>query len=185
MRWDQLFADLEGQAAAAEAIELAAEVADRTRREVGRLGLVHRLRAAHGASLVVRVLGGEVLTGTVADVGADWVLLEQGGARASLVPLAAVVALSGLGARTELPGSEGVVAQRLDLRYALRRLVRDRAAVEVVLADGTCVTGTFDRVGADHAELAQHLPEQARRARAVHQVLLVPLLAIAVVRLVA
>jgi hypothetical protein len=185
VRWEQVFADLEGQAASAEAAELAAEVADRTRREVGRLRLVDRLRAAHRAEVVVRVLGGVVLTGTVADVGADWVLLEQAGTRAALVPLDAVVALSGLGARTVLPGSEGEVEQRLDLRYALRRLVRDRAAVEVVLSDGTAVTGTFDRVGADHADLAQHEPEQARRARAVRQVLLVPLGAIALVRLVA
>jgi hypothetical protein len=185
VRWDELFADLEGQAASAEAAELAAEVADRTRREVGRLRLVDRLRAGSGASLVVRVLGGEVLTGTVADVGADWVLLEQAGTRAALVPLTAVVALSGLGSRAELPESEGAVLSRLDLRYALRRLVRDRAVVEVVLSDGTAVSGTFDRVAADHVDLAQHQVEQARRTRAVVQVLHVPLGAIALVRLVA
>jgi hypothetical protein len=185
VRWDQLFADLEGQAATAEAAELSAEVADRTRRELGRLRLVDRLRAGDGARLVVRVLGGEVVTGTVADVGADWVLLEQAGARAALVPLAAVVALSGLGPRTDLPGSEGAVEQRLDLRYALRRLVRDRAAVELVLTDGTAVTGTLDRVGGDHVDLAQHQAGQARRASAVQQVLLVPLAAVALVRLVA
>jgi hypothetical protein len=185
VRWDQLFADLEGQAAAADAADLAAEVADRTRREVGRLRLVDRLRAAPGARVVLRVQGGEVLTGTVADVGADWVLLEQAGAQAALVPLGRVLALSGVGYRTDLPGSEGQVEGRLDLRFALRRLARDRAVVELVLADGTVVTGTFDRVAADHVDLAQHLPGEARRARAVRQVLLVPLSAVALVRLVA
>jgi hypothetical protein len=185
MRWDQLFADLEGQADAADAAELAAEVADRTRREVGRLRLVDRLRAAHGARVVLRVRSGTVLTGTVADVGADWVLVEEAGARASLVPLGAVLALSGVGPRSELPGEEGEVEQRLDLRYALRRLVRDRAPVEVLLTDGTVVTGTFDRVAADHADLAQHLPAEARRTKSVRQVLLVPLGAVALVRLVA
>jgi hypothetical protein len=185
MRWDQLFADLEGQAQVAQAADVAAEVADRTRREVGRLRLVDRLRAATGARLVVRVLGGEVATGVVADVGADWVLLEQEGARAALVPLSAVVALSAPGPRSELPRSEGEVEARLDLRYALRRLVRDRAVVELVLTDGTVVAGTFDRVAADHVELAQHQPEQARRARAVRQLLLVPLSSLALVRLVA
>lgn len=185
MRWELLFADLEGQADVAEAAELAAEVADRTRREVGRLRLVDRLRAATGAPVVLRVLGGAVVSGNVADVGADWVLVAQAGARAALVPLSAVVVLSSTGGRTHLPGSEGEVEKRLDLRYALRRLVRDRAVVEVVLTDGTSLTGTLDRVAADHVDLAQHQPEQVRRARAVRQVLLVPLTGLALVRLVA
>lgn len=185
MRWDLLFADLEGQAEEADAAERAAEVAERTRLEVGRLRLVDRLRAAAGARVVLRAQGGQVLTGRVADVGADWVLLEETGARAALVPLQSVLALSGVGARSDLPGSEGEVEARLDLRYALRRLVRDRAVVELVLGDGTTVSGTLDRVTADHVDLAQHQPEEVRRARAVQQVLLVPLRALAVVRLVA
>jgi hypothetical protein len=182
VRWEQLFADLEGQADAALRAEREAEVAERTRQEVGRLRLVDRLRAAHGARLVLRVLGAGVLTGTVADVGADWVLLEEPDGRGALVPLAGVVALSGTGARSELPGSEGAVEQRLDLRYALRRLVRDRATVEVVLGDGTTVAGTLDRVAADHVDLAQHGVDEARRARAVRQVLLLPVSALALVR---
>jgi hypothetical protein len=182
MRWDQLFADLEGQADAAAAAELASELADRTRRELGRLRLVDRLRAAHGVRLVLRVRGAGVLTGTVADVGADWVLLEEPDGRGALVPLEGVLALSGVGSRSELPGSEGEVESRFDLRFALRRLVRDRSPVEVVLVDGTAVAGTLDRVAADHVDLAQHAPEEARRARAVRQVLLLPLNALAVVR---
>ncbi|HTL22463.1 MAG TPA: hypothetical protein VL281_00370 [Mycobacteriales bacterium] len=182
MRWEDLFADLESQADAAEAAELAAEVAERTRHEVGRLRLVDRLRAAAGATVVVRVRGAGALAGRVVDVGADWALLEEQDGRAALVALREVLALSGVGARSDLPGSEGAVEQRLDLRYALRRLVRDRVAVEVVLVDGTVVAGTLDRVAADHVDLAQHAPDQARRARAVQQVLLLPLSAIALVR---
>lgn len=182
MRWDELFADLAGQADAALAAELDAEVAERTRHEVGRLRLVDRLRVAHGRDLVVRVRGAGVLTGAVADVGADWVLLAEPGGRGALVPLREVLALSGLGARSELPGRQGEVEERLDLRFALRRLVRDRAAVEVVLVDGTAVAGTLDRVAADHVDLAQHAPDQARRARAVRQVLQAPVSAIALVR---
>jgi hypothetical protein len=121
----------------------------------------------------------------VADVGADWVLLEEPDGTGALVPLAGVVALSGPGARSELPGSEGAVEQRLDLRYALRRLVRDRATVEVVLTDGTAVAGTLDRVAADHVDLAQHDKDEARRARAVRQVLLLPVSALALVRVLA
>jgi hypothetical protein len=182
VRWEQLFADLEGQADAAAAAELASEVAERTRREVGRLRLVDRVRAAQGTSVVLRAVGAGVVTGRVADVGADWVLLEEPDGRGALVPFAGVVALSGLGSRSELPGSEGLVEERYDLRFALRRLVRDRATLEVALVDGTTVSGTLDRVGADHVDLAQHDREEARRARAVHQVLLLPLGAVSLVR---
>ncbi|HUR14730.1 MAG TPA: hypothetical protein VM097_09605 [Mycobacteriales bacterium] len=182
MRWEELFADLEGQADAVEAAGVAAEVAERTRRELGRLRVVDRLRAAVGTTLVLRLRGAGALTGLLADVGADWLLLEQPDGRAALVPLREVLALSGVGVRSDLPGSEGEVEQRLDLRYALRRLVRDRAAVELVLVDGTRVAGTLDRVAADHVDLAQHATDEARRAKAVRQVLLVPLGALALVR---
>lgn len=182
VRWEELFADLESQADAWEAAELAAEVAERTRREVGRLRLVDRLRVAVGADVVVRLRGAGALAGQVADVGADWVLVEERDGRAALVPLREVLALGGIGARSEPPGSEGEVEQRLDLRYALRRLVRDRAVVEVVLVDGTVVAGTLDRVAADHVDLAQHSRGRVRRASAVQQVLLVPLSALALVR---
>ena len=182
MRWDQLFADLEGQADAAAAAGLASEVADRTRREVGRLRLVDRLRAAHGGRVVMRLQGAGVVTGCVADVGADWVLLEEPDGRGALVPLAGVLALSGVGSRSEVPGSEGEVERRFDLRFALRRLVRDRAPVEIVLVDGTAVAGTLDRVAADHVDLAQHAADEPRRVRAVRQVLLLPLSSVSLVR---
>ncbi len=182
MRWEQLFADLEAQAEAETRAELAGEVADRTRRELGRLRLVDRLRPAAGAPLIVRLQGAGVLSGTVADVGADWVLLAEQDGGAALLPLAAVVALSGAGGASDVPDSEGEVARRFDLRFALRGLVRDRTTVEVVLVDGTRLTGTLDRVGADHVDLAQHDPQDARRAAAVRQVLLLPLWAIALVR---
>jgi hypothetical protein len=182
MRWDALFADLEAQLDAVQAEELSGEVADRTRHELGRLRTVDRLRAARGRQVVARLQGAGVLVGDVADVGADWVLLEEPGGGAALVALAAVVALSGVGTRSELPGSEGEVERRFDLRFALRRLVRDRAVVEVTLVDGTRVTGTLDRVGTDHLDLAQHDPGELRRASAVRQVLLLPLGAVTLVR---
>jgi hypothetical protein len=48
--------------------------------------------------------------------------------------------------------------------------------------DGTTVDGTFDRVGADFVELAEHARGEPRRAAAVSRVRTVPLAAVAVVR---
>jgi hypothetical protein len=182
MRWQALFDDLEAQLAAADAAELHSEVTDRTRREVGLVRVVDRLVAATGEDVAVAVGAGGVVHGRVLDVGVDWLLVEEIGAREVLVPLAAVQGVTGLVAQSGSPGAEGQVGRRLDLRWALRALARSRAAVAVVLRDGSVVSGTLDRVGADHVDLAEHATGEPRRARAVRQVRLVPLTAVALVR---
>lgn len=182
MRWDDLFADLGAQAEAADAAELAGEVSDRTRHELGRLRLADRLRAATGATVTVTMTGAGTVHGRLLDAGPDWVLLEETGQRELLLNAAAVLGISGVGAHSEVPGSEGEVGRALDLRWALRGLARSRAGVQVVLVDATVLSGTFDRVGADHVDLAEHPPGEARRAAAVRQVRLVPLTALSAVR---
>ena len=182
MRWSSLFADLEAQFEAAEVAELEAEVRDRTRREAGLVRAVDRLRAAQGAALTVTVPGAGAVPGVLLDCGEDWLLLEQPGAREALVPLAAVLGVAGLGRRTTASEQVGEVARRLDLRWALRGLARSRTAVQLVLVDGSLLTGTLDRVGADHVDLAEHGAGELRRAAAVQGVRLVPLRALALVR---
>jgi hypothetical protein len=81
-----------------------------------------------------------------------------------------------------MPEDLGPVRGRLDLRRALRGLARDRSTVQVVLEDGTVVTGTVDRVGADYVEIAEHPVDLPRRAEAVQGVSAVVIAAIAVVR---
>lgn len=181
MRWQGLFDDLEAQFDAAEAAELAGEVAERTRRESALLRLADRLRAAEGAALTVTVPGAGLLRGRLLDAGADWLLLEEPGPREVLVPLAAVLGVTGAGPRAAVP-DDGPVARRLDLRWALRGLARSRTGLALGLVDGTLVTGTLDRVGADHVDLAEHGLGEARRAAAVRQVRLVPLSALAFAR---
>lgn len=182
VRWQALFDDLEAQLAAADAAELSAEVADRTRRETGLLRVVDRLRPAQGHPVTVALGAVGTVHGTLLDTGPDWLLLAEHGAREVLVPLDAVLGVTGLDARAQAPGSEGEVGRRLDLRWALRGLARSRAGVALVLRDGSVVTGTLDRVGADHVDLAEHAPGEPRRPADVRQVRLVPLPAITLVR---
>lgn len=182
MRWEALFGDLEAEFAASEAVELAAEVADRSRREVSRLRLVDRLRPAIGCPVVLATTGATTLTGRLDGVGPDWLLVTEHAGKQVLVAAAAVLSVTGLGARAAEPGNEGPVATRLDLRFALRGLARSRAGVRVTVMDGTAVSGTLDRVGADFVELAEHPAGEPRRVGLVRAVRTIPLSALAVVR---
>lgn len=182
MRWQELFRDLEGQLEASAAAELRAEVSDRTRRELALVRLQDRLGPAAAGSVVLTVLGGGSVRGTLLRAGPDWGLVEEDGGRDVLVPFAALLGVTGLGRSTAPPGAEGQVALRLDLRWVLRGLARDRAGVSLVLLDGSSVDGTLDRVGADHVDLAEHPAGEPRRAGAVRQVRLVPLAAIGLLR---
>lgn len=180
MRWDALFGDLESQLEQHEAAELAAEVADRTRREVGALRLCDRLAPSRGARLALTLVGSGPVSGTLTDVGVDWLLLEEAGRVEVLVHADAVLSVTGLSSETEV--QVGEVWRRLDLRWALRGLARGRAQVHVVLRDGSPWSGTIDRLGVDHLELAEHPAGEQRRKGTVRQVVLLPLASIAAVR---
>ncbi|MBA2553386.1 MAG: hypothetical protein H0V10_06785 [Geodermatophilaceae bacterium] len=170
MRWDRLFDDLEAQAVAVESREFEAEVAERSRAEQGRLRLTDRLRAARGHRVVLTVQGAGTVAGTLARVGAGWLLLAAPAEPELLVSLGAVGAVGGLGAATEHDVDRGLVEAALDLRKALRGLAVDRSGVRVTLTDGTAFEGTLDRVGADYVELAEHSLGEARRQGAVRSV---------------
>ncbi len=181
MRFRRLFEDLEAQLDAASEAELAAEVAERSRREAALVHLRDRVAAALGAPVTVHLPHAGQVQGVLVDSGVDWLLLDEPGGGEVLVPLAAVLGVTGVGATAAVP-DESAVGRRLDLRWALRGLVRSRATVRLVLADGSVLPGTLDRVGADHVDLAQHGRDEPRRSAAVRQVRLVPLAALAAVR---
>ena len=184
MRWQQLFDDLQSQFEAAESAQESAESASRARAEMGAVRLVDRLAGALGSPLSLDVRGAGRVAGVLADRGPDWILLEDGPGRDQLVALLAVRSVGGLGRRTGPPEPPGRVHVQLDLRRALRGLARDRSTVQVVLDDGGTLTGTLDRVGADHVELAEHPADAPRRGEAVQGVRAVVIDAVAVVRTV-
>jgi hypothetical protein len=181
MRWQLLFADLRAQFDAEEAAEDRVAGASRARAEMGAVELVQRMRGSIGMSLTLRCRGAGPVVGTLTDVGVDWLLLEDEQGRSILVASATVSAVAGLGRRTAVE-ERGAVRARMDLRWVLRGLTRDRSAVQVILDDGAVLTGTLDRVGADHVELAEHPADVPRRAEAVNGVSAVRIAAIVVVR---
>lgn len=196
MRWERLFDDLEARFEELADAEAAAELADRERVAIGAVQTTQRLSGSIGSAVRVRLAGGPLVTGTLRGVGPDWLLLAQGQGRDCLVALSAVIAVEGLTAST---GNELIgLALRLDLRRALRGMVRDRSPVALAMtgwSGGTAgsgvsaysagsaeIIGTIDRVGADFLEVAVHAAWEPRRAGAVRSVALVPLSAIVLVR---
>ena len=182
VRWERLFEDLEGQYDEAERLEMSAEVADRTRRELARLRLTDRARLAVGSDVGLGLGGAGTVSGRLLATGPDWLLLRADSGPECLVALSAVDWVSGLSGLAAEPDSGGAVHARLGLGYALRRIAQERSPVTVVLRDGAQLTGTVDRVGADHVDLAVHPLDEPRRPGAVTAVRTVLMAALAMVR---
>ncbi|HEY2042683.1 MAG TPA: hypothetical protein VGH11_08405 [Jatrophihabitans sp.] len=182
MRWEGLFADLEAQASQLAAAARGAEVEERGRIEVGTIGLVDRLRPALGAAITLRCRAGVTVTGCIRRVNLQWLLIAEDGGREALVPIAAIVAVSGLGRLSAVPNTMGPVESKLGITHALRGVARDRSAVRMLLADSTVLDGTLDRVGADFVEVSVHAPGEPRRHREVRDVVVVAISAIVVLR---
>lgn len=185
MRWERLFEDLDAQVELLARQELAAEVVEHTRAERGQVQLGSRLAAAVGDGVRVKVVGLGWLAARVLDVGAGWLLLEgeaavAGRGRELLVPTDALLGVEGLGRVVDARRS--AASRRFGLTHALRAVSRDRATVRVHDRSGDHVTGTIDRVLADHLDLTRHADDEARRAGAVRGTLSLPYAALAAVR---
>jgi hypothetical protein len=181
MRWDRLFDDLQAQMDGDGQRERDLEVSDRTRRERAQVGLHERFIAHRGLRVELRLTAGVLVAGKVADAGSDWVLVHDAGDRENLVPLGAIVAITGLGARAAA-GSGAATAKRFGLGYALRGLSRDRAVVLLVDTGGSVTTGTIDAVGADALDLSEHPIDVARRSENIVARRVIPFTSIALVR---
>ena len=183
MRWERLVDELAAGLDAEEARVLDAEVAERTRRERARVGLVDRLAAADGP-ITARLLGGTSVTGTLERYAAEWALARSDagrrGSRGGAAPGRGRVT-RGRCRPSRDPDLRSRLLDRLALGVALRAVARDRAAVTVHLVDGDSLVGTIDAVGADHLDLALHPPSELRRERAVVEHRAVPFAALACV----
>ena len=193
MRWDRFFDDLEDQLASEWEAERAALDTEAERLRLSRVALRDRLallvdrdRTAPAPSF--EFADGTVLSAEVTAVGADWAGLEAADGRAGAL-IAPFGALACIGmphpdllrsARPSPPRS--ALSDRLTLGFVLRDLVRRREAVGVQLASGRTLSGTIDRAGVDHFDLALHEPGSARRADAVVGHRIVPFAAVAWIR---
>lgn len=162
VRWETLFADLEAQLQSEQDAAFDAEVADRVRIERTSVCLLDRVRAGIGRPLSVHLVQGEPVSGEIADAGADWLLVRTRRGDV-LVPLAAVCRVDGLGP-SALAG--GTLARRITLSVVLRGLADQRCAVSVQLRGGTVLSGSVQRVGRDHLDLAMHPVDEPWRAGA-------------------
>lgn len=190
MRWDRLFADLEGRFDELADEEADAERADRERVAIGAISAHERLAGAVGRPIRVGLAGGAIVAGALRAVGPDWLLVAEREQRDCVLPWRSVAVVQGITAATG-PAPSGLDL-RLDLRHALRGLARDRAPVQIALSGGAGggpmagpsgeLIGTIDRVGADFIEMALHAAGEPRRMAAVRSVALVPLASILFVR---
>jgi hypothetical protein len=196
VRWDNLFDDLEGQLESelnAEDLDLRAE---EERLRLGRLSLRQRLTAVSsgtGRAGILRILlvNGQTLTLRPTTFGRDWLaadLLDAGtGDPQCLLPFTAIAAVlvSAEQVPTSLepePDSTARLVDRIGLPFVLRDLCRRRKSLEIHTILGQ-ITGTIDRVGRDHLDLAVHANGTARRAANVAQYRIIPLDQIQLVRL--
>ncbi|GAA2984609.1 hypothetical protein JOD63_001899 [Microbacterium terrae] len=188
MRWDRFFDDLEDQLASEWEAERASLDTEAERLRLSRLELRDRLAAlAVGATEVsFDLAGGHSLRAEVGAVGADWAALALG-RRRGLVPLSALLGIgmphAELLRTARAVPARSTLTERMTFGFVLRDLVRRRAGVMIRLADGAVVTGTIDRAGADHLDLAVHEHGAPRRADAVTGFRIVPLAAVSLVQI--
>lgn len=192
MRWDRLFDDLETQAAAEWEAEREALASEAERVRLARVELIERIRGlrdrGHASPPVRLELGAAgAVQGHVIAVGVDWFAIEQteGRAAVSIVPIEALTAMrmphSEL-LRSARPSAATELRDRVGWGFVLRDLARRRIPVSVVGRTGDVITGTIDRAGADHCDLAVHDLGAPRHPAAVTAFYLLPRTQIAAVR---
>lgn len=188
MRWESLFADLEAQLELRSVEEAGDLRADAERQRLAALTLRDRLIAlAETGLLRLRLADGRILDVEADRFGRDWlsgVVIGSDRRQPVVVPITAVVGVLADSATAPSSAvavsSPSAIIDRLTLGVILRELCRRRMTVTVSTQTGS-LTGTIDRVGADHIDVAVHDQATPRRRGAVRGVELIPLVALVVV----
>ncbi len=190
MRWERFFENLEQQLDSEWEAERAALDTEAERLRIARLPLSHRmLRLAADSSeasveVSVEVRPDVTLRGRMTGAGADWLTVDSRRRHgAALIPHAAILTLglepADLLRSARVPAGESTISARISFGFVLRDLARRRQAVRVHTDRGAVMTGTIDRAGADHLDLALHELDEPRRPAAVSGHRTVPFTAIA------
>lgn len=190
MRWDRFFEDLEGQLDSEWEAERAALDSEAERLRISRLPLRDRLQALcaePAAQLAVELVDGSAVNGRLTAVGADWIGMTDAGAHTIVI---ATDAVTGIGMpEAELlrsaragPPAPRRLSERMTIGFVMRDLARRRVPVTLHLRTGRSLGGTIDRALADHLDLALHDVGEPRRAGTIAGLRVVPLPAIAWVR---
>lgn len=192
--WFEAIADAEAHRF--EAQERIAAV-ERERRRVAGLTLRDRLRALAnglepGERITIALASGELIAVIPGEFGADWfaadLVGEAGRGDACIVPLRGIAALlltrsqAARSAEPDVPAMSRL-AERFGIATMFRDLARRRELCEVELAVGS-LTGTIDRVGRDHLEVAEHGADGERRASDVARFRILPIDEVRLVRLI-
>lgn len=190
VRWERLFEDLEGQLAAEWESERAALDSEAERLRLSRVRLRDRLVALSGQSAettAVALADGSTVRGTFEAAGADFAALrlDASGGPLALIRTDAIASLTTSevsllhSARPDSRHERTGLTDRLTLGFVLRDLARRRSALRVHHRGGAVESGTLDRVGSDHFDLAVHDPGMPRRTSEVRAFRLVPFAAVA------
>lgn len=187
MRWDELFADLEGQLAdGLHGQERELEI-EEERLRLGRLTLRDRLAAMGSGpeSIRLRLVDGGPVELVPRTVGRDWVSGDLAGETAQAVlPIAAIGALLPTAEQLDRgapPRSPSALTDRIALSFVLRDLARRRRRLRIRTRSGE-VEGTLDRVARDHVDLAVHPADRWRRTAEVSRVEVIPIVELLLVR---
>ena len=193
MRWDRFFEDLEDQLDSEWEAERAALDTEAERLRLSRVSLRERLvaLARDPRPVSVQLTDDTTLVGRLSRVGADWLAVTAEGADGAggivVVPLWSIVGIATTAdavlASVRDAQAGPAIEQRMGFGFIVRDLVRRRLAVGVQLHSGRTLSGTIDRAGVDHLDLALHDPGAPRRAENVTGYRLVPFTAVVAVRL--
>jgi hypothetical protein len=193
MRWDSLFDDLESQLEHELHSDESDLRAEEYRHRLSRLTLRERI-STFGSSagrareaLTVVLVTGESLVVVPQTFGRDWfsgdLVTEAGPPPAVVIVMEAISAVlvpKPVVTRSidvpEPPHSDPRLTDRIGVAFALRDLCRRRSFVQVHCRTSASEvhSGTIDRVGRDHFDLAVHEPGLPRRERNVAHQRLVP-----------